>query len=441
MNEKIYMLNFKTSGVKNLEEEICLEFYNKTIENSFNPEKYRIKAIYGENGSGKTAIVVAVDIMKNLIIDSNYLGDSKNQRFLQAIANKVKNEIYLSCDYLYINDDVRRIYTYEIILGLNEIGFFEITKELLTLKINSTRAKSLTIFECFQGEIQQIGMVNDDIKERISRFTQNLLSRQSFAIGCLLNSKEIFGEELHHPFRMVLFDLFFFAARLFVFVPNEADPELYLQKKALLELEDKDKFMDSVFGIVSSIGRYSNENERTVSKTKYNDYEQKIKKMECFIQLFKGNLSSIDVEKTEVGENYICKLLMNYGDYKIDTAIESTGIARLIRLYDYLNAAAEGDIAFIDEMDANINDVYLCKIVEYFMEYGKGQLCFTTHNTSPMSVLKKNKKSIDFLSIDYRIVSWKTNGNFAPDKLYKQGLIEYLPFNTEPEDFVGILGE
>lgn len=441
MKEKIYMLNFRASGVKNLEKEICLEFYNKTIESSFNPEKYQIKAIYGENGSGKTAIVVAVDIMKNLIMDRNYLGDSKNQRFLQAIANKVKNEINLACEYLYTSDGVRRIYTYEIKLGLNELESFEIIKESLTLKVNSTRAKAITIFDCSHGTVQEIGMVSEDIKERVGRFTQNLLSRQSLAISCLLNSKEIFGEELHHPFRMTLFDLFFFAARLFVFIPNEADPELYLQKKALLELDDNNKFMDNVFGIVASIGRYSNENERTVSKKKYKDYEQKIKKMERFIQLFKSNLSSIDIEKTEVGENYICKLLMNYGDYKIDTAFESTGIARLIRLYDYLNAAAEGDIVFIDEMDANINDVYLCKIVEYFMEYGKGQLCFTTHNTSPMSVLRKNKKSIDFLSNDNRIVSWKTNGNFAPDKLYKQGLIEYLPFNIEPEDFVGILGE
>ena len=58
-----------------------------------------------------------------------------------------------------------------------------------------------------------------------------------------------------------------------------------------------------------------------------------------------------------------------------------------------------------------------------------------------MSALRKNKKAIDFLSNDNRVISWTTNGNFAPDKLYKEGMIEYLPFNIEPEDFIGVLGE
>ena len=54
---------------------------------------------------------------------------------------------------------------------------------------------------------------------------------------------------------------------------------------------------------------------------------------------------------------------------------------------------------------------------------------------------KKNKNSIDFLANDNKIIPWRKNGNFAPDKLYKNGMIEYLPFNIEAEDFVGILGE
>ena len=61
-------------------------------------------------------------------------------------------------------------------------------------------------------------------------------------------------------------------------------------------------------------------------------------------------------------------------------------------LFYYLEDACMGMITFIDELDSNINDVYLDKIIEYFILYGKGQLCFTSHNLSPMSVLKKNKK-------------------------------------------------
>lgn len=88
-------------------------------------------------------------------------------------------------------------------------------------------------------------------------------------------------------------------------------------------------------------------------------------------------------------------------------------------------------IVFIDEFDSNIHDVYLCALLEYLMEYGKGQLCFTTHNVGPMDVLKHHKKSIDFLSEDHEIYSWTTSGNYSPSKLYRNGMIEGSPFNID----------
>ena len=100
-----------------------------------------------------------------------------------------------------------------------------------------------------------------------------------------------------------------------------------------------------------------------------------------------------------------------------------------------------GQIVFIDEMDSNLHDVYLCALLEYLMEYGKGQLCFTTHNIGPMDVLKKNKKSIDFLSVDHKIYPWVKNGNYSPSKLYRNGMIEGSPFNVDSIDFLGVFDD
>ena len=48
MKPLFYLLSLKISGIKNIEVPIELNFYKKTINNSdFDPEKYRIKAIYG----------------------------------------------------------------------------------------------------------------------------------------------------------------------------------------------------------------------------------------------------------------------------------------------------------------------------------------------------------------------------------------------------------
>ena len=44
--------------------------------------KHRIKAIYGENGSGKTAIITSVKLLQNLLMDKSYLADYDTQRSL-----------------------------------------------------------------------------------------------------------------------------------------------------------------------------------------------------------------------------------------------------------------------------------------------------------------------------------------------------------------------
>ncbi len=105
-----------------------------------------------------------------------------------------------------------------------------------------------------------------------------------------------------------------------------------------------------------------------------------------------------------------------------------------VNLRDMFN----GGIVFIDEIDSNIHDVYLCAIIEFLAQYGKGQLCFTSHNIGPMDILKTRKKSIDFLSEDHRIIPWTSNGNYSPASLYKKGMVEGSPFNIEAIDFMGV---
>ena len=147
-------------------------------------------------------------------------------------------------------------------------------------------------------------------------------------------------------------------------------------------------------------------------------------------------MQDIEIEKKEHKDFLICNLIMVYDAYKIHAEFESTGIKKLIKLYAYLNEMAQGGIVFIDEFDSNLHDVYLCALLEYLMEYGEGQLCFTTHNVGPMDVLRKNKKSIDFLSVDHKIYPWTSNGNYSPSKLYRNGMIEGSPFNVDAIDFI-----
>ncbi len=71
MDNMFYLLNIGVSGIKGIKNEVKLDFYKKTVDKKFNPEKYRIKAIYGENGSGKSALITAVKIFQELCLQES----------------------------------------------------------------------------------------------------------------------------------------------------------------------------------------------------------------------------------------------------------------------------------------------------------------------------------------------------------------------------------
>ena len=177
-----------------------------------------------------------------------------------------------------------------------------------------------------------------------------------------------------------------------------------------------------------------------ITKANYDKFIETINKLYEFLHIFKSDLMGIEIDKKENGDFWMCDLVMVYDSYKIHAEFESTGIKKLIKLFVYVREMVRGGIVFIDEFDSNLHDVYLCALLEYLMEYGEGQLCFTTHNVGPMDVLKQHKKSIDFLSEDHQIYPWKTNGNYSPSKLYRNGMIEGSPFNVDAIDFIGVFG-
>lgn len=48
MDNLIYLLNVRMSGIKSIKNEIRLDFYKKTVDKNFDPDKFRVNAIYGE---------------------------------------------------------------------------------------------------------------------------------------------------------------------------------------------------------------------------------------------------------------------------------------------------------------------------------------------------------------------------------------------------------
>lgn len=438
---KFYVLKMNLCGIKNIDKEVELSFYKKTLQKKFDSTGYNVKAIYGANGSGKTAIIYAVEIYKKFVIDQDYISLHNKNGSLDKIVNQHTKKLKIEMTFAVVddNDMVLAVYLHSVCFGKRDDRYIveeESLKVLNGLRLNA-EDKWQTLFKTSDGEFVEL---SDEEKSRGILFdvTKNLLIERS--VETILRSN--FGKmQLTETIGAIL-TVFYFARTLTVLI-NDSDKNYINTGEVLKNLSAIDKygqiFEKEIFNQLLIRENLVSDNTVSVRKEDFNAYERTIENLCKFLQVFKSDLAKIEIDKKEVEDEYKCELILVYEDGKrISKAYESTGIKKLMNLYYALCNENNGGIVFIDEFDANIHDVVLIKIVEYIKEYSKGQFVFTTHNLGPMEVLQKGKMSIDFLSNDSRITPWVKTGNNSAVNVYRRGLIKYSPFNIEPFNFLGV---
>ena len=441
----IYLINYSVKGIKVLNDWVHLSFYKKTITNHFDIRNYNIKGVYGTNGAGKSGIVTSLKILKSLIIDDAYLSNPLVQKQLEEIVNKQTGKIEYNVEFLIKYEDDLRLYNYLISLGKKNGTRWSVLEESLYFrKAVSHSSQMVMLFHVIDGVLEYLPD-SDETTEILVEKTRNLLSAASLTAISLRTLKSPMNEKsIELIIKTGIIFLFLFGLSIFVYLDIEDDHiDFFINEmmnreidseplKKFFELREHEVHLKKQLPLLISVSSIA------VPQNRLPDFEKQVAELESFLKIFKKNLKKIEIEKKQEKNSFHCELVMVYPDYSLNAEFESTGIKKLIRLFAYLQKMVEGNIVFIDELDSNIHDVYLCAMLEYLMEYGEGQLCFTTHNIGPMDILKRNKNSIDFLSVDKRIYSWKKSGNYSPSKLYRNGMIEGSPFNIDPFDFIGV---
>ena len=402
-----------------------------------------MKGIYGVNGSGKSAIITSIDILKHLLLDSNYLKNSLAQKHLNALINKQLQELDIDVEYVFLFEKDLLKYHYKIVLEKNDLDRYIIGMEQLTVKNATSHSdKEDLVFSVQNGKLTLSGKDNE-FKKSLKEQTVNLLDSASMSALFMEKMAKSFLKEqgIMQLELRGLISLFLFGYSLFIYVEYKDEHMEYLIHDALNGIESSIKDQDiSYFYQLNQLRHpkpYTLSAEQfPVPKMYYEDFQKDLSRLLNFLHIFKQDLKRVRINRKEDGDYYICNLIMDYEEYSVFAEFESNGIKKLISLYDYFNEMMRGNIVFIDELDSNIHDVYLCALLEYLMEHGTGQMCFTTHNIGPMDVLKKQKKSIDFLSTNGRVYPWITNGHYSPSSLYRKGMIEGSPFNIFSFDFL-----
>ena len=448
MKDGYYLLSYTVNGIKNLDKDVRLDFYKKTIDKNFDPREYNVKAIYGENGTGKSAIMTSVKVLKNLILNRRYLNDSTNCRLLDNLINKRTLKLSIEIEFITIIKNIIALNKYKIVICRDEIeNYYKIANEELYYRTNTSNNWS-RIYIIENGK--DIDSCSNKLFKELNKDNGiDTLKEQSFISNFYYKHfKDIVKEDKHfknlEDSKLVIsiMNSILFASRIYVYFDDNDKYDEYIYSNLIKEyLANKD-----INKKIPDISRASLDDEiigysTVVYKEFIEEFENNIKKLYEFIKIFKPELLEIEIDRKEQKDSYVCDLIFNYKDYKVYAAYESNGIKKLIGIYKAIEAVDKGYIVFIDEFDSNIHDVYLCKLIEYVEEYAKGQLCFTTQSITVMDVLENRKKSLDFLSRDHEITSWFKNSHYSASKKYKGGYIEKSPFNIESFDFLKAFGD
>ena len=401
-----FLLNLKLNGIKNIEKEIEIDFYKKDLKN-FSPINYNVKGIFGPNGIGKTAILKSIEIIKNIVINNYYLTDSENLNLLHKLINKNTKKMNIEITFLNFNNkknDKKYIYYVELEIKHNDIF---ISKESIKTE-NKSKELIIKLGQILNNSLFENSALIEDI-------SKNLLNKRS--ILNIINDIEK-NNLLKDNDNETFVNLFNFFKNLYIKTDNYQYNMLDIIN--LMDIDDKyDMRIPKKKGTLEILKK---------------DFERKTK----FLKLFKKDLSSISFEKKDDGVYYYLNIFFNYNNLEISYSFESQGIKLLFILHSYLDKILNGGIVLIDEIDSSIHDVYLNKIIEFFSEEGKGQLIFTSHNTTLLNTLRKYNNSIDFINENIEIVPWIKNGNSSAFNKYREGYIKGLPFNIVESDFYEI---
>ena len=423
-----YILEFRLKGIKNIEKEIAINFYKQDIR-KFNRENYNVKGIFGRNGIGKTAIIKGIEILRNIVLDSDYL--TLKNSLLNEMINKKLKKCYLSTEFLVIDEDNRKhIFEHSIDLKL-ENGKVIIIKEIINKK-KLDRKEILRTLIIENGEINRSKSNYFKNLDEIEKLSMNLLERKSIIkllVNDIIKDKKSKFESEKFEF-IYLYALY---SKINVFTHLED-----IHYKMVSVNFENQNWLDKIYiDYINQEGKKRNILLKT--KEEIDFLKKSLNRKERFLKLFNPEIGKIDFEKRDFDEKYYeIEYIFCYKEYKINFEYESMGMKSLFRLFDVLDTVNNGGIVFVDEIDMSIHDLYLNRLIEFFAENGKGQFVFTAHNTSILDTLKKYKNSIDFMTEYKEIKPWIKNGNYSPRKQYLEGMLPNMPYNIEYYDFFEI---
>ncbi|MCL2860177.1 MAG: AAA family ATPase [Oscillospiraceae bacterium] len=429
-------------------DDICIDF--KKTEKDIN----KFIAIYGENGSGKTSIVLAFNLLKdalmsliyeNLISENiNKLPNLPNNIALMQIKNAIQsmdfNKTAGNVKMLNSSESTEVEYGFSIggVEGYYKIKFGNVLEsETLYYLTNKNRGNIFEIMRDENGIVKNINdsMFSDEIyKNEISVEIDKFWGKHTLLSILIkeLNTKNVkfIEDRISNNLSQVINELL---NQTVVYV---AMPDGTIGKSANI---NKNLYLNLNAGIIP----INMEKQLNVSEKVLRNF---------FVQAY-PDIKDVFYKKNTIIEsnliNYELYFKKNICGKLVDVIFsqESTGTQKLVNIFNSLMGVLFGGTVIIDEIDNGIHDILMKTIIESIKENITGQLIITTHNTLLLESLDKHeiyiittdyngKKEINPISnYDMKI---QKNNNIRD--LYLKGVfggvpfIDYIDFNEIKQD-------
>ena len=397
------LLQFKTENFKSFLDEMNFSMTpapkQKDLEYSILEHKIGNKTykglcsaiIYGPNASGKTNIISAMDVFKEIILKGNIRNSDElrspniSEGKLELIPNNLNKCPKPTKFYIrFVEGDLLVEYELNIDLGL-----FLDRNYQRKIKFESLRINDKTIYER-TDKIEFFNLKSIE-KYLINEFRENEESAKAIARNNL-NETELF---LTNGFKMM------FSSKLVSFILEWFEEKFIVIYRAdATEIKSK---LDNTEGGKIFINRTTNDAAK----------------------LFGINSNALGyVVPEDGGEPQLCSIFKDNGVAIPAKHFESYGTVRFINMFPLiLKSLVEGSVLVLDEFDANIHPMALMNIINLFhdddINKKNAQLIFNTHNPIFLNANIVRRDEIKFverddethLSTHYSLSDFKTSGS------------------------------
>ena len=346
-----------------------------------------ILGVYGQNGSGKTALVDALTIIKILL-----LGNKLKNSELDLLNEDKETLIKITLNFKNIKE-----VTYTVILKKENEKAKVISEELYQKRLEKYQRdkkifKYKTSSEADDFDFGSLRM-NFSMEEQVELRTAAALAQEnetSFIFSdkfkkFIKNNQDLSYSDLLNTIQLLVED---FERNLFIY-SNKLSGMIYAEIFLPMSFQVK-----NASGLVPLPMESSENIPKDIYETAFLIFEQI---NEVLKRLIPGMMVKLNVEdKSRINESeFEYKVSVDsYRDgVKIPFRKESDGIKKIVSILSTLINVYNSPevIAVIDELDAGIFEFLLGEIVEILSDDAKGQLIFTSHNLRALEVLPYKK--------------------------------------------------